>query len=206
MIQGCSMFKWLITLLLLGFHLVAFSAPSEIIIIRHGDKLEQEHPGPTLDVIGEIRAINFAFYYINKFAVPDFIFASNPKKNSSSIREIQTIAPLVNMLQLKYPNSDIPIMHPYSSSDYESLAKYLLQDQSFNNKRVLIAWSHGKIPKLAKQLGIEDKLEKWSPEDYDSVYVLHYHHSGKFKDYQILHDQYPIKFNGTWQSLHTLVS
>ena len=199
--------KRLIAIALLAVFNVCYATPSQIIIIRHADKLLQTNPGPTLSAKGEIRAINFALYYSQKFGMPDYVFASNATKETTSIRELQTVAPLVNMMQQQDPENDsLGILHPYSSKDYSALATYILDSSEFDNKKVVICWSHGKIPNLAAKLGVTDKLDKWPADDFDSVYILQYNHKGDLKNFQILHQQYPVRFNGTWSDLNAINS
>jgi hypothetical protein len=181
-----------------------YAAPREVIIIRHGDKLQQTETGPALSAKGEIRSIKFAFYFLNKFGVPDYMIAADPvdtQGKNSSIRPIQTLAPLANMLEEKYPEVDVPILHPYESSDYAKLAKYILDNKQFNGKLILICWSHGKIPDLAAKLGVNDPIPDWDKNDYDSVYVLNFDGSGKVKEFNILSNQYPVDFSGSWRDL-----
>lgn len=201
------MFKRFFALSLFCCINMCYAAPSQIVIIRHGDKLLQANTGPTLSAKGQIRAINFGFYYLQKFGMPDYVFASNPTKDTTSIRELQTVAPLVNMMQQKQPdNKSIGILHPYSPKDYTALATYILDSSEFDGKKVVICWSHGKIPKLAEKLGVSEKLDTWPADDFDSVYVLRYNHKGDLKDFQILHQQYPVNFNGNWGDLNSINS
>lgn len=180
-----------------------FATPSQIVLIRHGDKLLQTNTGPTLSARGEVRAVNFALYYLQKFGMPDYVFASNPTKDTSSIRELQTVAPLVNMMQQRDPNNaSIGIQRPYSSKDYKALAQYVLNTKDFDNKKIVICWSHGKLPQLAEQLGVTQKLDKWPADDFDSVYVLSYDSKGRLKNFSFLHQQYPVSFTGNWVDLH----
>ena len=191
---------------------IAFATPSEIFIIRHADKLNK-NPGPALSPKGEIRAITFAHYFMTKWQnhIPDFIFATNPEGDTKkglyikgkSIRQIQTVAPLVNMLAEKYPNRNFPIVHPYMNTEYQKLANDLLTKPEFDNKRVLICWDHKLIPELAKNLGVsEDKLKKWPKDDYDTVYYIKF--DGNKPQLEILSEQYPVPISNdvTWESLY----
>jgi hypothetical protein len=185
-----------------------FAAPKEIVIIRHADKLDQAETGPVLSAKGHIRAMKFAFYFLDKFGNPDYIFAANPVEEigrNSSIRPIETIAPLANMLQEKFPQLDVPILHSYENNDYSKLAKYILSEKKYNGKLILICWSHGKIPSLATKLGVTQTMPEWQSDDYDSVYILKYDVNGHVKDFSIMSQQYPVEFNGTWKDLFALV-
>lgn len=198
--------KWLLIFLLMLTN-VAIATPKAIIIIRHGDKLDQPQPGPALSAKGQVRAVKFAFYYLEKFGEPDFVFAPNPNSfvgKNSSIRELQTVAPLINMLSRKHPETGFPILHPYENADFKKLASYVLKDKMFNDKTILICWSHKKIPQLAEKLGIKQSLPQWQAADYDSVYVIKYDNE-QVSEFTILNNQYPVNFNGNWKGLKTPV-
>ena len=73
-------------------------------------------------------------YFIEKFGYPDFVVATNPSNNikiSSSIRELQTVAPLVNMIQNKFPKTVYPIEHPYRNTQVSLLSTWLLTKPEF---------------------------------------------------------------------------
>lgn len=214
----CMKYKHIFIALFLVSSLVnsypAFAVPSEIFIIRHADKLNK-NPGPALSPKGEIRAIAFAHYFMSKWQnhVPDFIFATNPEgdsinglyKKGKSIRQIQTVAPLVNILAEKYPNREFPILHPYRNTEYQKLAEDLLTESEFDNKRVLICWDHRLIPELAKKLGVpESELKNWPKHDYDTVYYIKF--DGNKPQLTIYSKQYPVSIsgNGSWENLYKL--
>ena len=50
----------------------------------------------------------------------------------------------------------------------------MLTDPKYTGKVVLIAWHHGKIPELAKALGVKDCPEKWDPTVFDRVWEITY--------------------------------
>lgn len=200
------MSKALITLVFLIISMIstAWATPREIIIIRHGDKLEQAYPGPALSAKGQVRAVKFAGYYLKTFGQPDYVIAANPNNflgKNSSIRELQTVAPLVNILSAKKPTTGFPILHPYENADYKKLAKFIMGDAMFNDKVILICWNHTKIPPLAEKLGVTTALNKWPANDFDSVYVLKYDDQGKVTHFTMMNNQYPVHFKGDWQSL-----
>ncbi len=193
--------KFIFAMFLMIFCSAVFAAPKEIIIIRHGDKLSQPNPGPCLSPNGIMRSIEFAFYFLKKFGEPDFIFATDPAREDSSIRELQTVAPLANMLASKHPDSGFPILHPFVSKDYAKLAADLLQNKEYQNKTVLVCWNHTKIPQLAQELGVTQPIKKWHSEDFDSVYVLEFDSQGKMQKFTRLKDQYPLASDSSWEKL-----
>ncbi len=184
------------------------AAPREIIIIRHADKLDQTATGPTLSAQGIMRSIKFSFYFLNKFGEPDFIVSADDQKGNGkeiAIRSLQTVAPLANIMQARYPENDFPIIHPFPSESYQELADYLLTDEKFDNKLVLICWSHQRIAKLAIALGVTQSLPAWPKLDYDTVYILDYDHAGNFKKFTELKNQFPVRLQGSWLELHNKI-
>lgn len=183
----------------------ALAAPRQIVIMRHADKLDQEETGPALSAKGMMRSIKFAYYYLNKFGEPDYIVSADAKRPNGrevAIRSLQTVAPLANMLAIRHPGTGFDISHPYASSDYELLAESLLEDDKYANKTVLVCWSHSRIPKLLRALGVEGDLDDWPKYDYDTLYVLQFSASGRVVDLKKLTNQFPINEKDSWDVLH----
>lgn len=196
--------------LLLLLNQSTFATPNEVYIIRHADKLKHP-PGPALSPKGEIRAIAFAIQFRKNYPLPDYIFATNPvsdKKEGlylkgTSIRELQTVGPLVSMLSVEQ-HEYIPILHPYRNKEYKALANDLLNQKQFNGKRILVCWDHGLIPAFANALGVaENKVEKWAKSDFDSIYLVKFNKEGA--QLKVFHHQYPLRKQAetaTWQTLY----
>jgi hypothetical protein len=180
----------------------AYATPRQIVLIRHTDKLPQHHTGPALSAKGYVRAVKLSFYFLNNFGEPDFVIAGKPKGKDASIRELQSVGPLVNILAERHPDTGFSIFHPYTHDEYEKLTKFILNDKQFNNKLILICWRHTKIIELAKELGVKDKLKPWADDDYDSVYILDYEKSGKIHKFTILNNQYPMQNYLTWDAVY----
>lgn len=183
----------------------AHSTPRKIIIVRHADKLEQNVTGQAVSAKGYIRSVKFAFYLLTNYGDPDFIFTGLPKKDKSSIREIQTAAPLINILTQRHPEIEYEILRPYTHEQYKEFSKYLLTDKQFNNAQVVICWRHSQIAELTTALGVKEKIKPWKDDDYDSVYIIDFDvKSGKVTEFTPLHNQYPMQNDITWESLNAL--
>ena len=195
-------FIFILSMLLFG---QVTATPKEIVIIRHTDKWDFKHYGSTLDPTGYARAVNFAFYFLNKFGHPDYIVAMNSSsssKYSTSIRELQTVAPLANILAINdVSKGGVPILHPYRDPQYPKLAKWLLHSKKFNDKLVLVCWDHFTIPLLTAKLGVKQKLPTWGKRDFDTVYILKYGENGHLDHFKILNHQYPTKNIKNWTAL-----
>lgn len=194
----------LCALFMLCFAVTAHAAPKEIVIIRHADKLDQEESGPALSAQGMVRSIQFAFYFLDKFGEPDFLVAADDQKENGkgiAIRSIQTVAPLANMMQIRHPESDYPILHKFPSDSYALLASHLLHDPEFEDKRVVVCWSHQRIPKLAQALGVQEDLPSWPKYDYDSVFYLQYNRAGDLVSFKELRNQFPVSREYSWAGL-----
>ena len=196
-------------LILVTISFSVFSMPSQVIIIRHADKLLTKNKAPTLNAKGYIRAIKFASYYIKNFPKPDYLFAKNPldeRGAPGSFRELQTLAPLANIIAEQNMQQFVTIYHPYIGSDYQLFADLLLNDKTYNKKIILVCWNHMFIPKLARALGVDEEMPEWSNNDFDTVYVLNFNQEGRMLDFQILRDQYPVAEELNWGDLEAMVS
>ena len=178
------------------------ATPLEIIIVRHADKLDQKLHGPALDPTGYERAVHLAFYILNTYGKPDYLVAANPNDAAghvASMRELQTIAPLENMLEQQATSTTYNVLDPYAVPEYPKLAQYLLSDPRFNGKVVVVCWDHHTIPKLVNLLGVSVAQPVWPGQDFDSVYVLKFSSNDTVASYQLLHNQYPVKPIADWK-------
>ena len=189
------MTRFYIALLTFLFSAAIFSAPREIVIIRHGDKLPKHMKGQFLSPKGQLRAEKFSHYYLTHFPKPDAVFATRPALNNSkeshSFRPIQTVAPLVNAL-CKILGRDFLLQWQYYNDQYPALAHDVLTNKNYNNKQILICWHHGRINRLSKALGVKQSLPKWKSDNFDQVYVIDYDDKGAMKKFQLLKNQYPV--------------
>lgn len=170
-----------------GFALVAVSPssairavqkiepPRRILIIRHAEKPPPEDNSPNLNAVGKQRAE--ALYQLftaskqrpNPFPSPDFLFAAQNSK--TTFRSAQTVAPLAEKLKL-------PVDSRFTKDDCAMLAREILTNPKYSGKTILIAWRHGTLPALAKELGASAP-ETWKDAVFDRVWEITYDASGK---------------------------
>jgi hypothetical protein len=176
----------------------ATSGPKQVLIIRHGEKVgdpkKDNDGGRNLSVRGSARAAGLPALFVPampqsscrlhqksgefigsyqeiplkgsapRFATPNFIFATQRSKHSK--RPIETVTPLSSALTL-------PINENFADNDAEinKMIASILQDVTFADKIVLICWHHGRIPDIAKALGIA-KPPKWDGKVFDRVWQI----------------------------------
>ena len=174
------------------------TGPNQVLIIRHGEKVgdpkKDDDGGNDLSIRGSGRATalpalfvpaepqlacefdfdppSFAGSYEKvplkgtrpRFPTPNFVFATQQSKNSK--RPIETVAPLAVALGL-------PIDDGFKDKkdDIEKMIHAILNDFSFAGKVVLICWHHGKIPDIAKALGVS-RPPKWDGKVFDRVWQI----------------------------------
>jgi len=174
------------------------SGPSEVLIIRHGEKVgdpkTEDDGGNDLSIRGSARATalpslfvpgqsqlacefdfdppSFAGSYETiptkgtrpRFPTPQNILATHQSKHSK--RPIETVTPLAIALNLhindRFADND---------ADIKKMTDAILNDQSFAGEVVLICWHHGKIPAIARALGIA-KPPKWDGKIFDRVWQI----------------------------------
>jgi hypothetical protein len=192
----------------IGFMIVALffmvtsyanATPKQVVIVRHGDKL-LEDPGQTLSQTGYLRAVALSQYYVKYFnSVPDIVFAVNPSPAYDKFREIQTVAPIVNVAAGL--GKKLKISHPYSVGQEAILTEEILSDKSYDGKNILICWEHLHIGKLLNGFGIPGSII-WEDNDFDTVYLVTF-----TKDKHAIHanaerldNQYPIQEVPSWDS------
>jgi phosphohistidine phosphatase SixA len=138
----------------------AKSAPSVIMIIRHGEDTGQRDFH--LSARGYQRASALPKLFGSRLPAPQVIIATRATKGSN--RPVETVEPLAKQLNLSVDNR-------FKDDDFRILARDLLTDGRYAGKVVLVCWHHGKIPKLAKALGVKDP-PYWPDGQFDHVWVI----------------------------------
>lgn len=135
----------------------------KVVIIRHAEKPKD---GDNLSCQGQNRALQLSSVLYQTIKLADYIYVPtvSDKKATKHGRMYQTVAPYA----IKY---NLKIDSQYDEKSYEDLAKNVLK----KNGTVLIAWSHQIIPQIGSALGLRN-LPEWPDEDFDSVWVITYHH------------------------------
>ncbi len=172
--------------------------PNQVLIIRHGEKVgdpkKDDDGGRNLSVRGSARAAALAQLFVPampqsacrlhhkngefigsyqeiplkgvkpRFATPNFIFATERSKHSK--RPVETVTPLSIALAL-------PINDRFTDddADIKKMTDAILHEVVFAGKVVLICWHHGKIPDVAKALGVP-KPPKWDGKVFDRVWQM----------------------------------
>lgn len=159
------LFSALITTFLLSISTLN-ALPAQVILIRHAEKPSS---GSELSLRGQERAAALAPYILGtqvytKYGPPVAIFAQNPKNDKSSIRSIQTVAPLSAALGLT-------TNHSFTRKEYKGLVDEITTNPLYTGKTVLICYEHKTIPEIAQKLGVKF-TPKWPGHVYDWVWVI----------------------------------
>lgn len=158
-----------VKMLLLLSLFVSFNAealPSQIVIIRHGEKIDDNHQD--LSPTGCERAFQLTNFFKN-FKSIAVIYGQGMKKSSSSIRPLETIAPTAKMLGLKINNS-------YLKNDTASVTAEIMSAQAYNGKTVVISWEHVAIIDLTTAFGVQlsSQLQQWPASVFDQAWIITY--------------------------------
>ncbi len=165
-------------------------APSKVIIIRHGEKTDDESD-PNLSPAGEQRALNLVNYFDN--TSPHFgdivaIYAAAPKHKGSSTRAGDTVRHVAANLHidvnLEYERESKDLIGHRDShgkpekSSQTKMAKEILAESKYEGKSVLICWEHKTIPDLI--VSLQGPEYEWK-HGFANVVVLNYSHHGHFE-------------------------
>ena len=145
----------------------AWSAPAQVIVIRHGEKPAE---GNDLDSRGFARADALVDFFehnpaVTKFGPPAAIYAMKPSGSNGSVRPIHTVAPLAKDLGLV-------IDADYLKDQLPQLVANILGNASYDGKTVLICWEHNAIPTLVEDFGWTSAPRSWSGKVFDRAWVL----------------------------------
>src|SRR2546423_1477606 len=140
--------------------------PAEVILIRHAEKPPE---GNHLSLQGRERAAALVPYVLETpelltFKTPVAIYAQAPKKDTSSVRSIETVKPLADALKL-------PIKETYIRDDFRKMVAEVLAGREYEGHTVLICWEHKVIPEMAKEFGVENAPTKWPGSAFDRTWV-----------------------------------
>jgi hypothetical protein len=91
--------------------------------------------------------------------------------SSVSSRPVETLEPLAAQLGL-------PINQQFEDKHYAQLARCLLKDAGSAGStgsagsEVLVCWHHGKLPDLARCLGVSPPEDPWPAEDFGRIWQI----------------------------------
>lgn len=154
-------------------------AGDTLLIVRHAEKPDGES-NPGLAPAGETRAKAYADYFAH-FQLDgapvkiDTIIASADSEDSDRPR--LTVTPFSQA-------SGIKIQQPFPDKEVKALAHWLAAGTP--NRTILIAWHHGKLPKLLRELGADSEElvpgGVWPEDTYDWLIVLKYDSNGNLSE------------------------
>ena len=165
--------KPLTTFALLLLTVVALPAqPAKIIVFRHAEEAE-DGSKESLSLKGQERALALVPLLTR---APEFLagdprpvlFATKLSPRGTNNHTHVTLEPLAAQLGLK-------IEAPYSTSDYQALARYVLSSDTCKERAVVICWTHSHLSGLLHALGVTPEPESWSKKVYDRLVVVTYH-------------------------------
>ena len=143
----------------------AFSAPTQVIILRHAEK---PSTGDDLNAKGRQRAAALVPYFLEtpevlEYKTPVAIYAQKSTESHKSRRPVDTIKGLAKALNqelIQYPREDALVM-----------VKDIMAKPEYEGKMVVICWSHTGIPDMAKAFGVKDPPE-WAGSVYDRNWII----------------------------------
>lgn len=162
--------KHILVIFLLFANQITYALPKTVIILRHGEETNDEK-NPNLSAKGEARAKALSYLFkrgqsLEQYTHPSFLFAAGQKKSTSSLRSFQTLVPLSQELNLQINAS-------FEKDQTQKLAQLLLTNKQYDQKVIMIAWSHKFIKDLVKSLGYS-KAKDWPSKTFDRLWVLNY--------------------------------
>jgi hypothetical protein len=174
------MIKFSAGLMLLTLTSAALAAPTQVIIIRHGEKAN----GNDLCLPqGVCRAVALSRDFTPQFGKPSAIYAMAADSGDSSNRPVETVTPLAEAL-------GIPVHADYTRKQLTQVTAAVENDN--NGGMVLISWEHKIIPQLV-QTFCQDAAPgacasvpvKWQGSVYNQAWILNFGGDGKVASFKI---------------------
>jgi hypothetical protein len=137
--------------------------PKRILLLRHAEKPDEDSD-PNLSTRGFTRAAALSVSIPAMFGRPAFIVAT--KTTEKSARPVQTVTPLASTLRLEVHDS-------HKDEEFQAVADALLSHEKFRDEQVVVCWHHGKLPQLAKALGVVDP-PSWEDDVFDRFWLIEF--------------------------------
>ncbi|MGH7977435.1 MAG: hypothetical protein ACREDS_04075 [Limisphaerales bacterium] len=146
-----------------------------LVCVRHGEK----PPGGLgqLNCRGLNRALALPDVLLKKYGAPKFVFAPNPtqKADGGAIGKYYYVRPLMT-IEPTAIRCDLPVNTEFGYLQIKRLEKEL-EKQKYRNAVVFIAWEHGALDELAKNLlkdngGNPAQVPRWPENDYDTIFIF----------------------------------
>lgn len=173
-------------------------SPSEIMIIRHGEKVndpkKDDDAGRHLSVMGSARATALPSLFAEarsplscEFYADEPDFVADYETIPSKAKKPRFLTPnfIFATKHSKHSNRPVETVTPVATAlglpinnrfdnkdkDIEKMTNAILTENQFVGKVVLICWHHGQIPDVAKALGIK-RPPKWDGKVFDRVWRI----------------------------------
>jgi hypothetical protein len=152
-------------------------AVQTLVCIRHGEK--PKGGLGQLTCRGLNRALALPKVLLEKYGAPQFIFAPNPTQKVDGnkynyVRPLTTIEPTAIRCGL-------PVNTQFGYLEIKGLEGEL-QKTNYLGTTIFIAWEHGLLDQLAKNLvkdngGDPKQVPNWPENDYDTIFLVKITHS-----------------------------
>lgn len=148
--------------------------PSQIILIRHAEKLDQTN---RLDIRGEQRAAALAIMIAETkslltYGPPVAIYAMAAPNGESSMRSIDTVRPLANRLKLT-------VIDTFQSDDFKNMIEEIKKNPIYHGRNIVICWENKNIPEIARKFGALATPFKWNNDVYDRIWLINFSETGR---------------------------
>ncbi|KAB8152238.1 hypothetical protein EZY14_014430 [Kordia sp. TARA_039_SRF] len=141
--------------------------PKEILIIRHAEK-PADSSNENLSTKGYERAAALSYYVPANFGDIHHIFAAGVGLKSPSKRPVETVTPLAERLKKKIHDS-------FLKYQYQDMVTHILNDDTYNDSVIAIAWQHTNIEAIANAFGAKEvPTSLWPESCFDLVWKLTY--------------------------------
>lgn len=156
----------------------AVAAPAYIILLRHGEKINDENPHLSAQGFRRADALAKLFSspaFEKRYGRPAALYSAGDRGNKSQ-RSIETLKPLATALEVKLDDS-------FEKGQERELIKAIKADPKLDGKTVVISWSHEDLREFLKEVNIEGhkRKKKWKSDIFDRLWILRNLPKGKWE-------------------------
>jgi hypothetical protein len=144
-----------------------------IVCVRHGEK-PKEGLGQ-LTCRGLNRALALPDVLLQKYGMPQFVFAPNPSPKADHGKKYFYVRPLVT-IEPTAIRCGLPVNTEFDFTNIAGLQKELDKPR-YSSATIFLAWEHGWLDSFAREMvkahgGDSNQVPAWPYNDFDTIFVL----------------------------------
>jgi hypothetical protein len=160
----------LATVFIFAWPLTSIARPKAVVLLRHAEEPKDDSSNH-LSETGYTRAKLLPKLFkthpvLKNLGTPVALFGAGAKNKDSSIRSIETLAPLSLDLE-------IPINDSFKRDDFRALSENINTNPAYEGQVVVVVWQHKILTEIAEKIGLK-KPPTYPSGHFDRIWIVTY--------------------------------